>query len=63
MKAETKHEAMTRLAGEFSQLLRDIDERFHDLPAPETDSLTWAHVGIAGQICDKLQETLDDLTP
>ena len=63
MKAETKHEAMSRLADEFNQLLRNIDDAFHDLPAPETEALTWAHVGTAGHVVDELQNVLTILKP
>ena len=62
MKRETKDDTMSRKAAEFETLLSEIRERFYDMPAPESGSLTWEHVGNAIHVVDDLHAINEFLT-
>jgi hypothetical protein len=54
--------AMTSQEAKFRSLLRQIDTAFYDLPAPESDCLTWSHVGSAEHVNNELGDILQFLT-
>lgn len=56
MKAETRHEAMTRLESQMEALLKSISEVAHDYPAPGSEELNWSHVGSLAHVVEQLQE-------
>ena len=60
MKKETASQAMTRKASEFEELMEKIRNEFYDLPAPDTDGLTWGHVGDASRIVGMLSEIVSE---
>ena len=41
--------------------LDEIRARIHDLPAPESEGLNWAHVGSMNKIKNDLREVVDFL--
>lgn len=56
MRTTTVHTAMAEAEREAATLLDRIDTAMHDLPAPETDGLNWAHVGTMRAVVAQLQE-------
>lgn len=54
--------AMTKQAAEFRSLMHAIEGAFYDLPAPESNNLTWSHVGSAEHVNNELRDILKFLT-
>ena len=54
--------AMTAQESRFRSLLRQIDTAFYDLAAPESEHLTWSHVGSAEYVNKELGDILQFLT-
>jgi hypothetical protein len=54
----TKDESMTIKAREFEAAMEALRAKFYDMPAPESDGLTWGHVGDAGRIVCALNELI-----
>jgi len=42
--------------------LDEINARIHDMPAPESDGLNWAHVGSMNKVKDDLREIVEFLS-
>ena len=42
--------------------LNEISTRIHDMPAPESDDLNWAHVGSMNKVKDDLREIVGFLS-
>jgi hypothetical protein len=47
--------AMSARAAEFEDLMEVIKSSFYDMPAPESETLNWGHVGNASHINDQLR--------
>ena len=54
--------AMTAQEAKFRSLVRQIETAFYDLPAPESEFLTWGHVGSAEHVNKELSDILQFLT-
>ena len=54
--------AMTAQAAKFESLIEQIRNAFYDLPAPESEFLTWGHVGSAEYVNNELRDILQFLT-
>ena len=54
--------AMTAQEAKFKSLVRQIETAFYDLPAPESEFLTWGHVGNAEHVNNELLDILQFLT-
>ena len=54
--------AMTAQEARFKSLLKKIESAFYDLPAPESEHLTWSHVGSAEHVNKELGDILQFLT-
>ena len=54
--------AMTAQAARFENLMAQIREKFYDMPAPESEGLTWGHVGNASHVNTELAEIVQFLT-
>jgi hypothetical protein len=39
-----------------------INARIHDMPAPESDGLNWAHIGSMNKVKDDLREIVEFLS-
>jgi len=53
-----KDESMTIKAREFEAAMESLRAKFYDLPAPESETLDWGHVGDAGRIVSVLNELI-----
>lgn len=53
-----KDEQMSDQGMIFADLMEELQDRFHAMPAPESDSLTWGHVESAKKINADLKELL-----
>lgn len=53
-----KHEQMSDQGMIFSDLIEELEDRFHDFPAPESDNLQWSHVESAKKINADLKELI-----
>ena len=42
--------------------LDEINARIHDMPAPESDGLNWAHLGSMNKVKDDLREIVEFLS-
>ena len=58
-----KHEAMSEQGMIFADQLEELQRLFHDMPAPESDSLQWGHVESAKKINQDMKELIEFLTP
>ena len=54
--------AMANQEAKFRSLVRQIKTAFYDLPAPESEFLTWGHVGSAEHVNKELSDILQFLT-
>ena len=54
--------AMTAQEAKFRSLVKQIETAFYDLPAPESEFLTWGHVGSAEHVNKELSDILQFLT-
>ena len=53
---QIKDNAMTKHAADFEAVMQQIRDSFYDLPAPESDALTWGHVGSAEHVVTELRD-------
>lgn len=53
---------MTSQAAKFESLMNQIKTAFYDMPAPESEFLTWGHVGSAEHVNNELRDILQFLT-
>jgi hypothetical protein len=53
---QMRDNAMTKHAADFEAVMSQILDSFYDLPAPESDALTWGHVGSAEHVVTELRD-------
>lgn len=58
-----KDEQMSEQGMIFADLIEELQDRFHAMPAPESDDLQWSHVESAKKINADLRELVKFLTP
>ena len=58
MSEPTKNEAMQEAGFNFGDLIEELQNKFHSLPAPESEELKWIHVETAKKICGDLKEII-----
>jgi len=58
-----KHSTMSEQGIIFGDLLDELRNAFYDMPAPDSESLAWAHVESAKKINAELKELIQFLTP
>ena len=56
-----KDETMSEQAAIFADLLEELKEAFYDMPAPESNTLTWSHVSSAEHVNTELKEIIQFL--
>jgi len=62
MNEPTKDEIMSDQGMIFGELIEQLQNKFHSLPAPETDELKWIHVETAKKINGDLKEIIEYLS-
>lgn len=53
-----KDEQMSDQGMIFADLMEELQDRFHAMPAPESDDLAWSHVESAKKINADLKELI-----